>query len=314
MGFVLIECWECKRLIPDTATACSHCGAPAATPSSSITSIPPLGNVAPVGSLAGREPSGPVKILTRAAPRPRSIAVAIIGAAVALGLVYAWRSGELNTWASDALAKSGTPGASKPSASPDRTVPSVRFDGQFIDDSHPNVGISTLTVTRGGVFNFVTTAGVSVQRLAAQFGHPAPSALRCTGRSTPGAAEDVTIALTCDDGSSLSGERFQFDEGSDSWRLYEDNNVFVLRRTRSDTQPGNVAMPSPRTDSLAPTIMTSSIVFRGKRVTILKPAIDGRDGLPVGAAVVCLDAGSIPECYTPPKSDPPYGTHRRASN
>jgi hypothetical protein len=52
--------------------------------------------------------------------------------------------------------------------------------------------------------------------------------------------------------------------------------------------------------------------FHGNKVSFAMPAIGYAEHVALGPAVVCVAASPIPQCYTPPKADPPFGTDPKA--
>jgi hypothetical protein len=52
---------------------------------------------------------------------------------------------------------------------------------------------------------------------------------------------------------------------------------------------------------------TSVTLFHGSKVTIAMPAIGYAEKIPLGPAIVCVAFVPTPQCYTPPKENPPFG-------
>jgi hypothetical protein len=52
--------------------------------------------------------------------------------------------------------------------------------------------------------------------------------------------------------------------------------------------------------------------FHGNRVSFAMPALGSGEHLALGPVVVCIASVPIPQCYTPPKANPPFGTDPKA--
>ena len=52
--------------------------------------------------------------------------------------------------------------------------------------------------------------------------------------------------------------------------------------------------------------------FHGSKVTLTMPSVDSVEHLALGPVVVCVESAPTPQCYTPPKANPPFGTDPKA--
>src|SRR5690242_18192790 len=52
--------------------------------------------------------------------------------------------------------------------------------------------------------------------------------------------------------------------------------------------------------------------FHGNKVTFTMPRVDSVEHLALGPVVVCVESVATPQCYTPPKANPPFGTDPKA--
>jgi hypothetical protein len=52
--------------------------------------------------------------------------------------------------------------------------------------------------------------------------------------------------------------------------------------------------------------------FHGNRVSFTMPPVDPAEHLALGRVAVCVESMPTPQCYTPPRANPPFGTDPKA--
>ena len=64
--------------------------------------------------------------------------------------------------------------------------------------------------------------------------------------------------------------------------------------------------------SVAQQNQSTATFFHGSKVSFAMPPIDSVEHLALGPVVVCVASAPMPQCYTPPKANPPFGTEPKA--